>query len=119
VNQIGGTEIVAAIQQWPGRLYVTDLTDENMLVYVREPIRKVTLDDLAALTTASVAILLPEEERILAQKNPRLELIHGSDAISVGPPYRIVFIRPSAANNPATWRGSETTQSAIDPYHQI
>jgi 4-amino-4-deoxy-L-arabinose transferase-like glycosyltransferase len=119
VNQIGGTEIAGAIRQWPGRLYVTDLTDENMLVYVREPIRKVTLDDLAALATASVAILLPEEERILAQKNPRLQLIHGSDVISVGPPYRIVFIRPSAANNPTRWRGSERTQSAIGPYHQM
>jgi 4-amino-4-deoxy-L-arabinose transferase-like glycosyltransferase len=94
VNQIGGREIAAAVQQWPGRLYVTDLADENMLVYVRGAIRVVALDDLAALTTASVALLLPEEERILAQKNPSLQLIHASDTISVGPPYRIILIRP-------------------------
>jgi 4-amino-4-deoxy-L-arabinose transferase-like glycosyltransferase len=94
VNQIGGTEIAAAVRQWPGRLYVTELADENMLVYVRRAIRVVTLDDLAALTTASVALLLPEEERILAQKNPSLLLISGSDTISVGPPYRIILIQP-------------------------
>jgi hypothetical protein len=65
-----------------------------MLVYVRGPISAVTLDDLAALNTAAIAVLLPEEERALAQKKPGLRLVDRGNLGSQRTPYRIVEIQP-------------------------
>ena len=92
-SQRAGNTIAAALQQKSGPLYVVgNSTEHNMLVYVRGPIRAVTLDDLAALNTSAVAVLLPEEERVLAQKSPGLRLVDVADIISQRTQYRIVEI---------------------------
>ena len=94
-SQIAGKAIAAALQQRSGPLYVVgNSTEHNMLVYVRGPISAVTLDDLAALNTSAIAVLLPEEARDLAQKKPGLRLVNGADIISQRRPYRIVEIQP-------------------------
>lgn len=94
-SQIAGTTIAAAVQQRSGPLYIVgNSTEYNMLVYVRGPISAVTLDDLAALTTSATAVLLPEEKRALAQKNPGLRLVDRGDTLTPKTPYRIVEIQP-------------------------
>ena len=92
-SQIAGETIAAALQQRTGPLYVVGIsTEHNMLGYVRRPIRAVTLDDLAALKVSAVTVLLPDEERVLAQKKPGLRLVILADIVSQRTPYRIVEI---------------------------
>ncbi len=92
-SQTAGNAIEAALQQKPGPLYVVgSSTDYNMLVYVRGPIRAVTLDDLAGLNEPSIAVLLPEEERALAQKKPTWQLVGRADIVSMRTRYRVVEI---------------------------
>jgi 4-amino-4-deoxy-L-arabinose transferase-like glycosyltransferase len=94
-SQIVGQTITAALQQTSGPLYVVgNSTEHNMLVYVRGPIRAVTLDYLATLNTSAAAVLLPEEERALAQKKPGLRLVDRGEIGSQGTPYRIIEIKP-------------------------
>lgn len=94
-SQIAGQTINAALQQTSGPLYVVgNSTEHNMLVYVKRPIRAVTLDELAALDTSAVAILLPEEERALAQKKPRLRLVERGVTGLQKTPYKIMEIQP-------------------------
>lgn len=92
-SQIAGDSIEAALQQKPRPLYaVGSSTDDNMLVYVRGPIRAVMLDDLAGLNEPSMAVLLPEQERALAQKNPTWQLVGRGDIVSMRTRYRVVEI---------------------------
>jgi hypothetical protein len=62
-----------------------------MLVYVGGTIRAVTLDELARLESSAIAVILPEEESVLAQQNPRLRLVDIAN-VSRKMPYRIVDI---------------------------
>jgi 4-amino-4-deoxy-L-arabinose transferase-like glycosyltransferase len=95
-SQIAGKAIAAALQDRPGPLYVlTNSAEYNMLVYVRRPIRAVTIDDLARLKTPAVAVMLPVEEAVLAQQNPRMRLVDRGSIVSLRTPYRIVEIQPS------------------------
>ena len=86
-----GAAISSVIQNQP--LYVIgSSTDHNILVYVRGPIRAVTLDDLAKLQTGSIAVLRPEEQQALARQAPTLRLIDRADLVRK--PYRVVEILP-------------------------
>jgi hypothetical protein len=67
-----------------------------MLVYVRGTIRAVTLDDLARLEAPAIAVVLREEEQVLAQKSPTLSLVDVADIVSQRRPYRIIEIQPGA-----------------------
>jgi len=92
-SKMAGKILTTALEQKSGPLYVVgSSTEHNMLVYVRGPIRAVTLDDLAALNTSAIAVLLPEEERVLAQKKPGLRLVGVTDIVSQKTPYRVVEI---------------------------
>jgi 4-amino-4-deoxy-L-arabinose transferase-like glycosyltransferase len=94
-SQIAGKAISSVLQQSPGPLYVVGAsTEHNMLVYVRGTIRAVTLDDLARLESAAIALLLPEEESALAQRNPKVRLVDQANIVSQRRPYRIVEIQP-------------------------
>lgn len=94
-SQIAGNAIANALQQKSGPLYVVgDTTDYNMLVYVKEQIRAVNLDDLTGLNASAIAVLLPEEERALAAKKPGMRLVAIADIISMRTLYRIVEIEP-------------------------
>ncbi|MET0968741.1 MAG: glycosyltransferase family 39 protein [Tardiphaga sp.] len=75
-SRIAGTAIANALSTQPdGRLHVVATTTEhNMLVYVRGPIRAVTLDDMARLDMPATAVLLPDETRLLAQAHPDLRI---------------------------------------------
>jgi 4-amino-4-deoxy-L-arabinose transferase-like glycosyltransferase len=99
-SQIAGKAIAAALQDRPGPLYVVaESTDYNMLAYVRGSIVAVTLDDLARLERSAIALMLPEEEKALAQQNPRLRLVELANTGSKRAPYRVVEIQPSESAN--------------------
>lgn len=92
-SRIAGEAISSAIAGTSGPLYVVGSTTElNMLVYVRRPIRAVTLDTLATLPTAAVAVLLPAEADLLARTNPDLQLIDRTELFSQKVPYKVVEI---------------------------
>jgi hypothetical protein len=65
-----------------------------MLVYVRGPISAVSLDDLAALNTSAIAVLLPEHERALSQMRPELQFVDKGNIVSGKIQYKIVEIVP-------------------------
>jgi 4-amino-4-deoxy-L-arabinose transferase-like glycosyltransferase len=91
-SRIAGRAIAAEIEHRPGPLYVVGSSTElNMLVYVGGTIRAVTLDELARLESSAIAVILPEEESVLAQQNPRLRLVDIAN-VSRKMPYRIVDI---------------------------
>ena len=93
-SRIAGEAIAAALQDRPDPLYVlTNSTEYNMLVYVRRPIRAVTIDDLARLKTSAVAVMLPVEEAALAQQNPKMRLVARGSIVSLRRSYRIVEIQ--------------------------
>jgi 4-amino-4-deoxy-L-arabinose transferase-like glycosyltransferase len=95
-SRIAGEAIAAALQDRPDPLYVlTNSTEYNMLVYVRRPIRSVTIEHLARLKTSAVAVMLPVEEAVLAQENPKMRLVDRGSIVSMRTPYRIVEIQPS------------------------
>jgi hypothetical protein len=95
-SRIAGKAIAAALQRTPGPLYIlTQSSEYNMLVYVRGPIREVTLGDLAGLKTPALAVLLPAEEAALAQQNPTMRLVERAQIVSQRKSYRIVEIAPS------------------------
>lgn len=95
-SQIAGKTIAAALQRTPGPLYILRQSSEyNMLVYVRGPIRAVTLSDLAGLKTSALAVLRPAEEAALAQQNPTMRLVDRADIVSQRTLFRIVEIEPS------------------------
>jgi 4-amino-4-deoxy-L-arabinose transferase-like glycosyltransferase len=95
-SQIAGKTIAASFQDRQGPLYVVDSSTEfNMLVYISRPIRSVELGDLTRLESPALAVMLPEEERALAQQNPKLRLVDGSDIVSMRRRYRIVEIQPA------------------------
>ncbi|MBC9881555.1 glycosyl transferase [Bradyrhizobium sp. INPA01-394B] len=95
-SRIAGKAIAAALQDRPGPLHVvTNSTEYNMLVYVRGPIRSVTLDHLARLKTSGVAVMLPVEQAALAQQDPSMRLVDLGSIVSMRTPYRIVEIQPS------------------------
>lgn len=95
-SRIAGKAIAAALQRTPGPLYIlTQSSEYNMLVYVRGPIREVTLGDLARLKTPALAVLLPAEEAALAQQNPTIRLVDRAQIVSQRRSYRIVEIEPS------------------------
>jgi hypothetical protein len=90
-SRIAGEAITAALQSRSGALYVLgNSTEYNMLVYVRGPIISVTLNDLAALNTSAVAVLLPEEVQALARLKPDLRLVDLGGTVSQKTPYRII-----------------------------
>ena len=92
-SQIAGETISSAIAGTSGPLYVVgNTTEPNMLVYVRRPIRAVTLDALATLPTPAVAVVLPEEALELARRNPELRLTDRADLSSQKLPYKVVEI---------------------------
>lgn len=94
-SQIAGNAISSVLQQSPGPLYVVGTsTDHNMLGYVSGTIRAVTIDDMAQLKTSVVALLLPEEELALSQKNPQMKLIDRA-IVSKRRPYRVVVLQPA------------------------
>ena len=93
---IAGEALAAVLQDRPGPLYVvTSSTEYNMLVYVRRPIRAVTIVELARLKTSAVAVMLPVDEAALAQQNPKMRLVDRGSIVSQRTPYRIVEIQPS------------------------
>jgi 4-amino-4-deoxy-L-arabinose transferase-like glycosyltransferase len=97
-SQTAGKAIAAALQRTPGPLYVlANTTEHNMLVYVRTPIRAVTLGDLAGLKTPALAVLLPAEAAALAQQNPAMRLVDRANVVSQRRSYRIVEIEPSGS----------------------
>ncbi len=97
-SEIAGNEIASVVRESPGPLYVIGTsTEHNMLVYVPGKIRAVTLDYLAKLNTAAIAVMLPEEERALSQLNPGIKT---TDLAEIGPQksrYRIVRIEFAGA----------------------
>jgi hypothetical protein len=66
-----------------------------MLGYVRGKIRAVTIDDMARLKTSAVAVLFPEEELALIQKNPEMRLIDYANIVSQRRSYRVVVLQPA------------------------
>lgn len=98
-SQIAGETISSAIVGTSGPLYVVgDTAEFNMLVYVRRPIRAVTLDALATLATPAVAVLLPEEARMLVQINPELRLIDRTEPLLQKTRYKVVeIVQPVAS----------------------
>jgi hypothetical protein len=95
-SRLAGQAIAATLRQEPGRLYVVggDATNHNMLVYVKGPISAVSLDDLAALNTPAMAVLLPEHEQALSRMKPALQLIDKGDVVCGKVRYNIVEIIP-------------------------
>ena len=94
-SRMAGQAITAALQSRPGPLYVLgSSTEYNMLVYVRRPIISVTLHDLAALNTSSIAVLLPEEVQALASAKPDLRLVDLGGTGSQKTSRRIVELQP-------------------------
>jgi len=94
-SQIAGRAIADALRTNPGPLYVIGrTTDHNMLVYVRGPIRAVTVGDLARLDRPAAAVMLPDEERSLRDQNPRLTISGIANIVSQRRPFRILAIRP-------------------------
>lgn len=94
-SRIAGKAIAAAVERTPGPLYILSQTSEyNMLVYVRTPIRAVSLGELAGLKTPALAVLLPAEAAALAQQNPTMRLVDRAGIVSQRRTYRIVEIGP-------------------------
>lgn len=104
-SEIVGAAISAALEKNSGPLYVIDsTTDYNMLIYVRAPIRAVSIGEIAKLEVTSIAMMLPEDEEWLAARRPDLVLSRLSDIASRRRPYRVVEVRPGARKpecNPA------------------
>ena len=95
-SQIAGNAISSVLQRNPGPLYVVGTsTEHNMLGYVRGKIRAVTIDDMARLKTSAVAVLFPEEELALIQKNPEMRLIDYANIVSQRRSYRVVVLQPA------------------------
>ncbi len=95
-SRLAGRAIAAALRERPGPLYVAsgDSTDHNMLVYVREPVNAVALDDLAKLNTSAIAVLRPEHRRAVLQMRPELQFIEKGNVVSGKTHYDIVEIIP-------------------------
>ena len=95
-SQIAGNAISSVLQRNPGPLYVVGTsTEHNMLGYVRGKICAVTIDDMARLKTSAVAVLFPEEELALIQKNPEMRLIDYANIVSQRRSYRVVVLQPA------------------------
>lgn len=98
-SQIAGAAISSVHHRAHGPLYVVGIsTEHNMLSYVKGPIRAVTLDDLAQLKTLATAILQPDEELALADKNSAMQLIELARIVSQKRPYRVFELRPAAGS---------------------
>jgi hypothetical protein len=98
-SQIAGTAISDALKTRPGPLYVIRPTTEyNMLVYVKGPIRAVSLDDIARVQNPVVAVMQPDEVTELAGRNPKLAISEVARIVSLKRPYRILDIQPTGTN---------------------
>lgn len=95
-SRLAGRAIAAALRERPGPLYVArgDSTDHNMLVYVKEPVSAVGLDDLAKLNTSTIAVLRPEHQRAVLQMRPELQFVEKGNVVSGKTHYDIVEIIP-------------------------
>jgi 4-amino-4-deoxy-L-arabinose transferase-like glycosyltransferase len=93
-SRLAGQAIAAALQERPLYIANGDSTDHNMLVYVREPISAVALDDLAKLTTSAIAVLRPEHQRAVLQMRPELQFVEKGNVVSGKTRYNIVEIIP-------------------------
>lgn len=94
-SRIAGKTIASVTRGSPEPLYVVaDYTDYNMLVYVDERIRGITLDDMAKLKAKSYAVLLPEQALSLSKLNPDLQIIDRANIIAQKRPFRVVEIMP-------------------------